>query len=59
MEPDDSAALLKLLISMQAHQLTIIDDLREFNKQQLAQNAKLEVLITERMRQRRNGGSQN
>jgi hypothetical protein len=55
MEPDDSAALIKVLISMQAHLITIIDDLREFNRQQLAQNAKLELLIAELMRQRRNG----
>ena len=55
MEPEDSAALIRLLISMQAHQLTIIEDLREFNRQQLAQNNKLEIIISELMRQRRNG----
>ena len=52
MEQGDSAALLKALISMQAHLLTIIDDQREFSRQQLAQNARLEILVSELMRQR-------
>ncbi|HEY5865099.1 MAG TPA: hypothetical protein VI542_06035 [Candidatus Tectomicrobia bacterium] len=55
MAQGDSAALLKALISLQAHLLTIIDDQREFNRQQLAQNAKLEIIVTELLRQRRNG----
>ena len=51
MEQGDRSALLKALISMQVHLLTIIDDQREFNRQQLAQNASLEILVSELMGQ--------
>lgn len=59
MEPDDSAALIRVLISIAAHQHTINEDLRtwiaehrtihedlqEMNKQQVAINQRLEQLL--------------
>ena len=45
MEPDDSAALIKLLVNIATHQLTIVEDLREFNRQQVALNASMRDLL--------------
>ncbi|HEY5871270.1 MAG TPA: hypothetical protein VI542_37820 [Candidatus Tectomicrobia bacterium] len=52
MDQGTSAALVRTLISMQARLVEGIADQRELNRQLLAQNARLDVLMTEIRRQR-------
>ncbi len=55
MEPDDSAALIKLLVNIATHQLTIVEDLREFNRQQVALNASMRDLLARMIPPSQNG----